>query len=298
LKGEIHELIINSFEDRNHANDLIDKAEKLLIEELKLPPIQEMQPNFFYKSAELQNYQIKLSELGYRLDASYHIPLVNSITKEIKKTSREVTILSDNRISQKIILPGRFKRIYVEEEEGTVFIGGKHIYELDPTHKKYLSLSHHNKRIKDQLYLLENMIVVTCSGTIGRVNIIPKHWENWTMNQHVLRIIPQSNEIAGYIYIWLNTDYGYYLITRFTHGAVVDEINDDQLGQVKIPLLRNLDKQEEINILSLKANKLRYEAYLKEQQAIKMVNEYVIHASKEKLSVAAEPKVKFGRNKK
>jgi hypothetical protein len=39
----------------------------------------------------------------------------------------------------------------------------------------------------------------------------------------------------------------------------------------------NIEKQEEINLFSLEANKLRYEAYKLEQQALIIINEEVIH---------------------
>lgn len=113
------------------------------------------------------------------------------------------------------------------------------------------------------------MIAVTCSGTIGKVNIIPKHWEDWALNQHVMRIVPANLDIAGYIFCWLNTELGHRLITRHKYGSVVDEIDDRHLSQVEIPLLKNENKQKEINDLVLKANELRYQAYLKEQEAIK-----------------------------
>lgn len=99
--------------------------------------------------------------------------------------------------------------------------------------------------------------------------IVPKHWQGWTLNQHVMRIIPQSKDIAGYIYAWLSTDYALPLIVRHTYGAVVDEIDDKQLGEVPIPLLQDEAIQQRINNLVLQANELRYQAYLKEQEAIK-----------------------------
>ncbi|MEZ5470619.1 MAG: restriction endonuclease subunit S [Marinicella sp.] len=112
------------------------------------------------------------------------------------------------------------------------------------------------------------MIAVTCSGTIGKVNIIPKHWANWTLNQHVMRIVPANLDVAYYIFCWLNTEFGKELITRHVYGSVVDEIDDRHLSKVEIPILRNVNKQKEINDLVLQANELRYQAYLKEQEAI------------------------------
>lgn len=277
LKKEIHELVVKSYYLRDESNDLADKAEKLLLNELKLKTIFDLDNNFFDNKADIRNFSTRLSELQFRLEASYHLPLSKSILKAIKFNVKEVTTISDKRISSKIILPGRFKRVYVEKENGIPFFGGKQLLELNPSNIKYLSFDQHSKRISDQLFLKENMVAITCSGTIGKVNIIPKHWENWTLNQHVMRIVPTSNNIAGYIYCWLNTEFGHALVTRHTYGSVVDEIDDRHLSQVEIPILKDNKKQNEINDLILKANELRYEAHLKEQLAIqkmeKIINE-------------------------
>lgn len=142
--------------------------------------------------------------------------------------------------------------------------------------KKYLSVKHHKKRISEELRLIENMVLVTRSGTIGKVALVPKHWENWIINEHVIRIVPASDSISGYLYVFLSSPYGYELIKRFTYGSVVDEIDDNHVSQIEIPLISR-DIQDEINRLALEANKLRYEAYKLEQQALIIVNEEVIH---------------------
>lgn len=150
--------------------------------------------------------------------------------------------------------------------------------ELDPSNKKYLSNVHHSDRIAQQLELKENMTLITCSGTIGRVALVGKHWEGWTANQHIIRVVPANKEIAGYLYIFLTSDYGRTLITRYTYGSVVDEIDDDHVRQIPIPLLRNQAMQQQINSLALEANVKRYEAYKLEQEALRIMNEEVIFA--------------------
>lgn len=274
LKKRINDLMVQSYALRDGSNDLIDKATQLLIDELQLPPIEEMKD----RSVPVETFSVKLSQSDRRLDASYHVPIVEAIEEHLKAHAAEVTTIGDGRISKDVILPGRFKRVYVEKGYGRVFIGGKQLWELDPTNKKYLSIAHHAKRIKDQLELHENMTLITCSGTVGKVALVGKHWENWTANQHIIRVIPQNNELAGYLYIFLNTEYGKALIERHTYGSVVDEITDEHVANVKIPLLKNETIQKNINDLALEANKLRYHAYLLEQQAIKEMNEKVIYA--------------------
>jgi type I restriction enzyme S subunit len=278
LKERINNLIMRSFELRDTSNELIDKAASLLITELQLPPVHKFKTKRFDKKADVDNYTVKLSNLSGRFDGSYHVPLVNAIITHLKKYAEELIVVGDERISKEIILPGRFKRVYVEEGQGRIFFGGKQIFELDPSNKKYLSLSKHSKRIKEQLELQENMVLITCSGTIGRVTLVPKHWNHWTANQHIIRVIPANDEIAGYIFIFLSSDYGYHLIKRYTYGSVVDEIDDHHVSQIPFPLLKNKFIQTKINELALEANKMRYEAYVLEQKAMSIVNDKVIYA--------------------
>lgn len=278
IKERIHNLIVESFKLRDESNKLIDQATTLLIDELKLPPISKFKQNNIKNSANVNAFSVKLSDLNGRADASYHLPIVDAIIKHLEQYSAEVTTIGDGRISSKVILPGRFKRVYVEEGYGRVFIGGKQLGELDPTNKKYLSLTHHADRIAKQLELHENMTLITCSGTIGKVALVGKQWENWTANQHIIRVVPACDDIAGYLNIFLSSEYGHQLITRFTYGSVVDEIDDNHIRKIVIPLLKNKDVQKKINDLALQANEKRYKAYLLEQEALKIMDEEVIYA--------------------
>ncbi len=146
IKKEIHELIIKSYALRDESNDLIDKAEKILYDELQLKPIEELKTAYFDNSVDLRNYTTKLSDLRLRLDGSFHVPLVQTILKHIKKNAKEVIKIGEERISEDIILPGRFKRVYVEKHNGIPFFGGKQLLELNPSNIKYLSLDQHSEK--------------------------------------------------------------------------------------------------------------------------------------------------------
>ena len=278
IKERIHNLIVESFKLRDESNELIDQATALLIDELKLPSISEFKQNNIKNSANVNAFSVKLSNLAGRVDASYHLPIVDAIVNHLRKYAEEVTTVGDERISSDIILPGRFKRVYVDEGFGRVFIGGKQLWELDPTNKKYLSNSKHNTRIIKELEISENTTLITRSGTIGKVTMVPKHWEHWVTSEHIIRVVPSSSEIAGYLNVFLASDYGNVLIKRFTYGSVVDEIDDNHVSQIAIPLLKNKDVQKQINNLALEANQKRYEACLLEQQALEIMDNEVIFA--------------------
>lgn len=273
LKQHIHGLIECSYSLRDESNELIDEATRLMIEELHLPDISE----FRKANTPVSTFGVKLSQMDLRLDASYHVPVVDTIVTHLKKYAAELTTVGDARISKNVILPGRFKRTYVNEEYGRVLFGGKQLGELDPSNKKYLSISKHGKGL-NKLEIMPNTILITRSGTIGKIALAPKHWAHWIPSDHIIRVIPANDDIAGYLYIFLASDYGYPLITRYTYGSVVDEIDDDHVRQIPIPLLRNQDVQQKINALALEANEKRYEAYKLEQEALRIMNEEVIFA--------------------
>lgn len=278
IRKKIHNLIMKSYSLRDESNALIDQAQALLVKELNLPPISEIKVDTLDKSKSVQAFNVKLSEMAGRADASYHVPIVDAIVDILKKNAAEVTTVGDERISSDIILPGRFKRVYVEEGYGTVLFGGKQMYELDPSNKKYLSKSKHDERIINELEIQENTTLISRSGTIGKVCLVPKHWQNWVASEHIIRVVPANNDVAGYISIFLSSDYGYELIKRFTYGSVVDEIDDNHVRQIQIPILKNQDIQKQVNDLALQANEKRYQAYLLEQEALKVLDEEVIYA--------------------
>ena len=187
-----------------------------------------------------------------------------------------------SRISKRVILPGRFARVYVEEGQGIPFFGGKQIHQLDPTDRKFLSLKIHGPRVREQLALEEGMILITCSGTIGKVAFAPKHWSGLAASQHVIRVVPATADVAGFLYVFLATEYGRELVARFSYGSTVPEIDAQHVSEVPVPLLNDRSVQADINRLALEASAKLTEAHHAEQQAIRITNDEVIHAKGER----------------
>ncbi len=268
LKRKIHELVVKSYALRDESNDLIDQATQILIDELQLPDIEDFPDEKFFT--------VNVKNLFGRLDVSYHAPIVGRIVEHLKKHAAEVTTIGDSRISKNIILAGVFKRVYVDKEFGYPFLGGSEIGQLNPVTEKFLSKKFHHERYEKELRVSKNMILVTDRGTVGKVALVPEHWNGYAVSQNVLKVIPAGDNIAGYIYIWLNTDFAKKLITREIYGAVVDMIDARNLSIVPVPLLKNSVAQEQINSLALLANEKRYKAYTLEQEALKIFEEEIL----------------------
>lgn len=279
LKKEIHNLIVKSYDLRDESNDLIDEAEKLLIQELKLPPIEDFKPKYYNQNSEIRNFEVSLSKLNNRFDASYHVPIVDCIVEHLKAHSKVLKKIGDEDISADVILPGRFARTYVEEGQGVKFIGGKDLLQLNPSTDKYLSKKVHENIIEKQLGIKENDLIMPGRGTIGYTVLAPKHFEGWAISDNLIKVTIENTELVGYIYCYFNSVYGKTLIERQIYGGVVNAIEPQHIREIPIPILNNKDIQDKINALVLQANKKRYEAYILEQKAIKMVNEKVIYTN-------------------
>lgn len=273
IKKQIGERILSSFQLRDISNEFVEQAQKLLISELELAPIEDMCP----LTAPVNSYEVKLSALNERFNASYHVPVVDAILQSITKTALEVTTIGDSRISERIVLPSHFKRIYSSQEQGIPLIGGKQIYELDAK-EKYLVMSQYSEKLKNEITIKENMVLISAKGTVGKVVLVPKHWDGWAISSNVISVLPSSSDIAGYLYVFLSSPYGRELINRNIYGAVVDIIEPCHIAQVQIPILKHHKAQERINSLALEAKQKRYKAYVLEQEALKMVNDSVIYA--------------------
>lgn len=273
LKKKIHGLIIQSYANRDESNRLIDEATKIMIEELELPPIDDLKNEAFSYSKEINSFSIKLSDLNGRLESNYHLPIIKVLENHLRERANLVK-LENKEITENIVLAGVFKRNYVQKGHGYPFLGGKEITQLSPETDKYLSKITHKKRYEKELRVKENWILVTDRGTIGKVVIVPKHMENMAVSQNVLKIVPKI--YPGYIYCFLNSDYGQILIKRQSYGSVVNMIDDSSLGDVQIPIIKDREIVKKIDCLVLEANKLRYQAYKQEQKAIEIMNREVL----------------------
>lgn len=273
LKKKIHDLILQSYAKRDESNKLIDEATKIMIDELELPPIEELKKEAFSYSKDINSFSTKLSDLNGRLEGNYHLPIIEVTEKYLSKKASLIKLNSED-IVEKIILAGVFKRNYVLKGHGYPFLGGKEITQLCPETDKYLSKITHKKRYDQELKVKENWILVTDRGTIGKTVLVPKQMDGMAVSQNVLKIVPKM--YSGYLFCFLNSEYGQLLIKRQSYGSVVNMIDDICMGDIKIPMLSNKGKLNEIDNMVLESNKLRYIAYKKEQEAINIMNKEVL----------------------
>ena len=124
-----------------------------------------------------------------------------------------------------------------------------------------------------------NMILVTCSGSIGDVALVPRHWDGWTMTHDIIRIVP-NDCVSGFVYVWLQSQWAKTLVSAKAYGAVVQHIDKDHMSSISIPLLKDKAVQYDINTFALDSNEKRFEAYRLEQEALSIMEAEVLHTQR------------------
>ena len=267
--NEIADGIQKAYYLREEANSLLDDAMEELYGELGLPMFDEHLVEYLPRpetvselqvdTGRLRAFTVRASVLKERFDASHHIPLAKSAITVMESASYSLAELS--RMCEDIFLPGRFKRIYVSEEHGVPFIQSSHIPLMKPYDLKYIARrDEHNL---NQCKVGSNWVLITRSGTIGRIGIVASMTDKQAVSEHCIRIIAKRPDYnPGYIALFLMTPYGQHQILSKIYGAVVDELTVNDLESVLIPdaprsiqdaignkVLEAFEQKEQANVL-------------------------------------------------
>ena len=174
-----------------------------------------------YSSAEL------------RMDAAHYNPELFEALSLLHDSKMRLERLEN--IVERVHLPPRFKRIYVGKNEGIPFLQGSHVIQFQPDDIKYLSTNSY--RPFDDIIIREGWLLVTRSGTVGRVALCPEEWDGWAASEHIIRVIPDESKCPiGYLCSFLASPLGKIQLVANIHGAVVDELTDNQIRQILVPL--------------------------------------------------------------
>ena len=169
-----------------------------------------------------------------RLDAGHYSPELLICRRILEHSSMKLERLGN--IVKAVVLPGRIpKRIYVEPDDGVPFLQGSHVVHFYAANLKHISpVSHPNM---DVIRIQSGWLLVTRSGSVGRVAICPPEWDGWAASEHIIRVIPDERKCGvGYLCSFLASPLGQIQLKANIHGAVVDEVTAEQLENVLVPI--------------------------------------------------------------
>lgn len=182
---------------------------------------------------------------GLRLDATYFDPEAAMVVANMKSSGLDLYRLGDLAT---VDLPSQFSRVWAEDaEHGIPYLNATDLMSLFalgvPAATRYLS--HASDTNIDHLTVREGWLLLTCSGTIGRVFHVPERLDGWVATHDLIRIKPES-EVSGYLLAWCRTQAAQAQIAKPTHGGQIDHVTAEQIAEVLVPMLPE-DKVRMIN---------------------------------------------------
>lgn len=221
IQNEIERLISLAAEAREKASIQLKEAHHLVEEYIHYSP-----------SKPKNGYRVKASSLinsyTHRFEGAYYVSDNRSLFEYIKN-ALDYKPLKD--YSEKIFRPGIFKRQYVSN--GVPFLGGADIMLATPASEKQLSFKQVDSM--PELLVHKGWILITCGGTIGNAVYVDDQLSDCAISQHVLRVKPLNIEDAGYLYAFLSSSIGYRLITMYTYGSVIPQVEPHHIERIPVP---------------------------------------------------------------
>src|SRR5438093_5534117 len=198
---------------------------------------------------EVESKWILANEM--RLNASSFSPEAASASLLIDGLKRKGIVVEPfgKIVNDQIFYPGRFKRIY--GKQGTPFLSSKDIFDFLPVGKKL-------RNPTDELFVNPNWLLVTRSGSVGRVMLANELVSKAAISEHVIRIRTTESIPVGYLQAFLTSTIGQPLIMKNIFGGVVDEIEPHHLAGIPIPRSESLEKM--VNDKMIEAHQLRNNA--------------------------------------
>lgn len=268
-KMEMNELVLKALNSRDNANIKIQRARSLVLQYNNLPLLSQSEPRFIDPLNEVEIRLVSNDEFthDYRLDSHYYSIKYKDANDAIREQAVEYISLKD--LTSNIFMGNRFTRNFVNSNNGIQFIGTRNTLQIRPSELKYLSKT--ETQNISELILNKNWILLARSGslggTFGRVSFVWNNFEGYCGSEHIIRVCPNDNKIdSAYLYAFLSCQYGYLLITQLRHGALIDEIDPDDLSEIPIPI-PSKTQQKEIGDLVRQAYNLRAEAIRFENKA-------------------------------
>lgn len=89
----------------------------------------------------------------------------------------------------------------------------------------------------DAFLIRAGWLLVTRSGTLGRIFYVTDRFDGWFASDDLIRVIPHRPDTAGYLYAWLSHPLAQKQILRERYGGQIDHIDDIHLRTVLVPCL-------------------------------------------------------------
>jgi type I restriction enzyme M protein len=162
----------------------------------------------------------------------------------------------------------RFKRPYADKGVTSGahivrYFTGNAVTQTKGENVKYLDLAKAKPaqlKMIDKLYLERGMILITDSGTVGRVIYTTNYHDGAVGTNNLIRVVTRDEALRGYLYQFLSSKLGQDQLKANIYGAIVDHIEPDHVKGVFVPIPEDRELLEEIGLPVIRGIELQEQA--------------------------------------
>lgn len=215
-----------------------------------------------FKHGELEEsefrFSISRSQLdkeGYSLNPVHYLPKYNLDYAKVMELGEsedfEIHRLGD--LAQVYNGP-RFKRPYADQGittgDGIVkYFTGTALTQLRGENVKYLDRNKatktQNKQL-DKLTIREGFILISDSGTLGRVTYALAKHDGVVATNNLIRVVTSDVPLRGYLYKFLQSNLGQSLLLKNSYGTNQEHLEPDVIAEIPVPIPKDRSKLEKI----------------------------------------------------
>lgn len=163
----------------------------------------------------------------------------------------------------------RFKRPYADKgvssgDSIVRYFTGNAITQTRGENIKYLDLAKAKPaqlKMIAKLYLKPGMILITDSGTIGRVVYTTNYHDGVIGTNNLIRVVIDDEALRGYVYQFLSSKLGQDQLKANTYGAIVDHIEPDDVKNVLIPVPNDRSMLDAVGLPVIRGIELQEQAF-------------------------------------
>jgi type I restriction enzyme M protein len=171
----------------------------------------------------------------------------------------------------------RFKRPYADKgvTSGPKIIRyftGNAITQTRAENLKYLDLQKAKPiqlKMINKLYLQRGMILITDSGTVGRVIYTTAYQDGAIGTNNLIRVVISDELLRGYVYQFLSSKLGQDQLKANIYGVIIDHIEPADVKNILIPIPKDPEVLKAIALPILRSMDFQEQAYI-EQEISKM----------------------------
>ncbi len=193
-----------------------------------------------------------------RLDAPYYSDAFMQAKKVVERSPYPVVPLIE--LCDDIFRLNQFKRVWSDKKHGYPYMSATDLFHFKPFREQenpsraYVAKGQHggDAKIKsakkqdsvmhgkvgeERFFVEEGWILVSCSGSVGRVMFVTNNMTHIFFSHDLIRIVPKKETLAGYLHAYLNSWVGQAFLKRDKYGGWVKHIEPEQIKSIPVILL-------------------------------------------------------------